>query len=98
MKNTCIKIFVLILITTHFLAPKAMSQSAPADTPSDYFNRFNTFTQKNLNEASALLNIRKLASNKKAIESVRFIIHNSYAQVVINRPFTPGMDSTVIRE
>lgn len=98
MKNTCIKIFVLILITTHFLAPKAMSQSAPADTPSDYFNRFNTFTQKNLNEASALLNIRKLASNKKAIESVRFIIHNSYAQVVINRPFPPGMDSTVIRE
>ncbi len=98
MINTAFKIFALTLMTIHLLALKAMSQSAPADTPSDYFNRFNTSTQKNLSEASALFCIRKLASNEKAIESLRFLIHNSYAQVVVNRPLPPGMDSTVIRE
>lgn len=98
MGNTGFKIIVLILIAAHFLVPKAMSQAAPADTPGDYFNRFSTSTQKNLNEATALFCIGKLASNEKAIESLRFLIHNSYAQVVIKRPFPRGMDSTVIRE
>ena len=97
MKNIGFKILALILMTTHFLAPKAMSQTAPADTPSDYFNRFNTSTQRDLNEATALFCIRKLASNQKAIESVRFLIHNSCAQAVVSRSFPAGMDSAVIR-
>lgn len=98
MKNIGLNICVLILIASCGLAPRAMSQAISTDTPSDYFNRFNTFTQKDLNEASALFCIQKLASNEKSAESLRFLIHNAYAQVVINRPFPPGTDSTIIKE
>ncbi|MBO9613429.1 MAG: TlpA family protein disulfide reductase [Dyadobacter sp.] len=98
MKNSGVKIFTLILITTYFLAPKVMSQAAPSRTPIDYFTNFNKFTQIDLNEDSALFCIQKLASNKKAIQSMQSLMHNFYAQIVVDRSFLPETDSAVVKE
>lgn len=98
MKNTCIKIFASVLATILFPSPKTIAQTSFADTPGDYYNRFTTFTQRDLNEGSALFCIRKLAANKMASRLLQDLIHNQYAQIVIERPFPPGMDSTKIRE
>ncbi len=98
MKNIGLKIFVLTLTVTHLLSPKAIAQAPFADTPSDYYNRFTTFTLRDLNEASALFCLEKLAINTKATHLLQDLIHNNYAQTVINRKFPSGMDSAVIRE
>lgn len=98
MKNRLLKIFVLILMTVGFFCLKSMAQAPSADTPGDYYNRFNTFTQRNLNEASALVCLQKLASNKMANKLLEDLVHNSYAQMVIDRPFPAGMDSAKIKE
>lgn len=98
MKNTGVKIFVLILMAIHLSTPKAISQAIPAGTPGSYYNQFNTFTQRNLNEASALFCIQKIAANKMAAPLLQDLIHNSYAQVVVSRPFSSGMDSAKVKE
>lgn len=98
MKKTGLKIFALILMITYFLSSNAMAQASFADTPGDYYNRFTNFSQRDLNETSALFCLEKLASNTKATNLLQDLIHNNYAQMVINRTFPPGMDSAVIRE
>ncbi len=75
-----------------------MAQSLPDDSPGDLYNRFNTFTEINLNEASALVCIQKLAANKMGYNLLQDLVHNSYAQVVIDRPFPAGMDSAKIKK
>jgi thiol-disulfide isomerase/thioredoxin len=98
MKNRLLKMFVLILMGIDFFSPKSMAQAPSADTPGDYYNRFNTFTHRNLNEASALVCLQKLASDKMANKLLEDLVHNSYAQMVIDRPFPAGMDSAKIKE
>lgn len=98
MKNTGLKIFQLILIAVGFLPAKSLAQTSFTDTPADYYNRFTNSTQGDLNEASALFCIRKLAADKKAIQLLEDLIHNSYAQVVINSPFPSGTDNAASRQ
>ncbi len=98
MKIIHFKISILVLIAIQLLALKVIAQTRPADTAGDYYNRFNNATQINLHEATALVSIRKLASDKIETPLLQDLVHNSFAQMVIDRPVPRGMDSTVARK
>jgi thiol-disulfide isomerase/thioredoxin len=78
------KMLLLSLVSFNFLSAYSQNTSPPRESPSTYFNNFQTYVNEKPNLDSALYNVRKLAANPAFHTSATDLVHNSLAQDFTN--------------
>ncbi|WP_353721154.1 TlpA disulfide reductase family protein [Dyadobacter sp. 676] len=91
------KIALAFLISTGVLLFTAsFAQTRPDNAPIRYLNNFYKYTSTELNADSALFYLRKIESNKLSSERLPNVIHEEFAQQILDRSFPAGMDTSKI--
>ena len=81
-------LFILVCETANSQANKNGNES-----PALYFNNFQKFTNNELNADSAFYYVKKLALNKQFEPILKNLLHNSFAQVFIERESEVEIDT-----